>query len=170
MQLSGDFVMVGNVSVHTRRIAGKIRSQMISKTISTMPSDLQVYGVISHSCPKHFNILEKHNYFTFNGDQIHMSFSLFCITCPINQYTLGAGKIDIFPFRDASSSRELKTERWRQNLVVEKCMKCPPGARCNGNIIPMDNHWGYRVSATKMIFTPCPTGYCCSVQTTIHAG
>ena len=54
-----------------------------------------------------------------------------------------------------------------QNVSVKNnrhCVPCPLGAICDGDIVPIDGHWGY-FADSQLKFIPCPKGFCCSQQT-----
>lgn len=61
---------------------------------------------------------------------------------------------------------EFLHKKWRERKTPATCLPCPAGAICNGNIVPLDNNWGYMVNPTTVVFTQCPNSYCCSSQGT----
>ena len=46
----------------------------------------------------------------------------------------------------------------------QPCIPCPPGAVCDGRVIPLDGHWGF-LTEGQLEFIQCPNGFCCSRQT-----
>ena len=77
----------------------------------------------------------------------------FLLNAKPNKYTMAKGEVHVANITHASQ-------------VQEKCHACPPGVRCYGDIRAIDNYWGHEQDDGKLEFFPCPTGYCCSSQTT----
>ena len=77
-----------------------------------------------------------------------------CESCPFNTYNLGRGRLYIESLDD------------RLLLDNKECHKCPLGAICDGQILAVDNYYGYKISPTKLKFMLCPSGYCCASDTT----
>ena len=135
---------------------------MVMRGIMVISSQLNVNGNVTHKCPKHlnsFSFYTSHKKWVVGSEwrNIYTSVESRCEACGPERNTLHKGFLTIHP---------IVSDEWSQQSSPEVCYSCPPGARCNGNIIPLENHWGYKKSEKEIIFTQCPSGYCCSADTT----
>ena len=135
-----------------------LQSSLVRNGITIASSDINMQGVLRSTCPAHYNpVKEVMGYRGRRADRteayIHTLLITRCETCHANKYTLRTGSIT-FANRISNATQTEST-----------CLQCPSGAGCNGNLKPIDNYWGYVVSATETMFLPCPKGYCCSALT-----
>ena len=175
LQLKGELVTLGNIEIRTENL-GHIQSSIARHGIDISSSDVQINGKVSYICPRHFNVLSNDDsYSTFmrklsRFEMIYILFKTRCETCPPDHYTLKTGRLDVRPYkpwdayRDGFMTAYTAKEKWHQTMSTEECLVCPSGATCNGNIIPLDNFWGYRTVFNTVAFVQCPDGYCCSSQ------
>ncbi len=86
---------------------------------------------------------------------------------PLKSFTYECG---VCPERSYAISREHNILSYPENIshyqnipqTSQKCMQCPYGGLCSGNIVlPRPNYWGYW-HRSKLNFQQCPAGYCCS--------
>ena len=170
LQLEGELVIMRGV--HIKGInEGPIQSMMVKQGIRVSTYDLQIKGEVSYTCPPHFKTDTKHTFYLgvrdpklpdAPDDNIFTSLVSQCVSCPPQKYMLKAQKITIKPFsKDVTGHNS-----WDENLSKAQCLKCEPGAICDGDIIPLDNYWGYQWSESTILFTACPPGFCCSSKTT----
>ena len=176
IQLSGNLVKLGNINMITES-PGLMQSMLVKRGVSISSDDLQIYDKINFVCPKHFNVkVDQTSYVgkrTDEGnwqtqyDMVYTSLDVQCQTCPPHKYTLKRGAANVHPFLVVPFYILWTKGKWNQNVSDDECLECPPGAKCNGNIVPIDNYWGYKLADSNHLqFSPCPTGYCCSSQST----
>ena len=171
LHLVGALIKIGDLKLVTIK-SGTIQSSLTFSGITVASNDFQVIGEIYYKCPRYFNMI---SYKTWNTglrnkmfDQFYTSFVARCESCPSNQYTLTTGILNVHRFIGIMEMRKMmRITKWSQNITKKICLPCPAGARCNGNIVPLDNHWGYRISHNRIAFSQCPNGYCCSSQGTM---
>ena len=99
---------------------------------------------ISISCSRAFKVEIKMS--------LQQKMEIRCQTCPPNLYALNN---ELRLYGHSSILQE----------TLPKCLKCPPGALCDGQVRVIDNHWGKQVG-NELSVIPCPDGYYCSSQTT----
>ena len=138
LNLYGEFIKVGDIKIVTTN--GKIIENGLNFHGAMISADdLQVIGNIYYMCPKHFNMISykvRHKHLR-KKIRILSLFVARCKSCPSNQYTLTTGMLKVL-------RKDVK-----QITTPKVCLACPNGARCDGNVIPLDNYWGYRASQSK---------------------
>ena len=157
LQLGGDKVTLGTIQV-VQGAPGITMGGSLFPGIMVVSDDLNINGSVTYVCPKNFDVAAYHtSHVNWNRANIFTSFETRCVACRPSMYTLKKGMLTVHP---------LESNKWSEQSSHAVCYPCPSGAKCDGNILPLQNHWGYQVSDKEIVFTQCPNGYCCSSQRT----
>ena len=78
-----------------------------------------------------------------------------CIPCAQGKYSL----------KNESLNTSLSFQSKNVNLRADTnftCLDCPVGANCTASIKSKSNFYGYETKDQKLMFLPCPRGFCCT--------
>ena len=116
---------------------------------------------VNLTCPVGFNANATNSSFNYYQrakllKQVYTYLTLDCAPCSYGTYNLLRGTL----YLDTLSSDV------PLSIHNHKCNACVSGSICDVYVKSLDNYWGYRKNFEELSFFICPTGYCCSADTT----
>ena len=148
-------------------IRGSIRRNMITVTDEADHYGMVHFDDVRSVCPTHFNVIKDIDVVARQkAHRSPKSFTTSCRTCPNDFYNLAKGEVSVIEAGRKCSNSRSGICNFPQVMESNNhhCAPCPLGAICNGNIIPIDGHWGF-LTRGELKFYQCPSGFCCSRQT-----
>ncbi|XP_057291347.1 uncharacterized protein LOC130613985 [Hydractinia symbiolongicarpus] len=106
-------------------------------------------------CPVNYNpVRERSRVFL-------MKYQYFCLKCKRGLYSIQNGSITTHLYMS-----KYKPIKESSNVTLAKCYNCPSGGDCTDDLVSKDNFWGHAEDNNRILFLPCPEGYCCTKDKT----